>query len=300
MRPCGIDIRDVRSDDALQATPAGSKRRGPRRPGWIDLAGSVLLVLALVCGVVTWRYIESSRSTGTTVRGASVSGKLMPTGDIPGWHQVYANDFAAGLGKDAIAYSGTPGGNPAGTWAPSHVLVHGGELVLRGNKQPSGYEAGGVGIYGAAGQKYGKYEVRFRAQKSDGYKYAFLLWPTDESWPPEIDFAEDGGGPRSQTTATLHYGADNTKIVRTLDADFSKWHTIGVEWTPGKLAYTFDGRVWATVTSAHVPDIPLRLAVQEEATACGGPDSTCPDQSTPGNTDIDIDWIVAYSPVGGQ
>jgi hypothetical protein len=58
-------------------------------------------------------------------------------------------------------------------------------------------------------------------------------------------------------------------IHRQVAVDLTEWHTLGVEWTPGKLAYILDGRNWATVTSAHVPSIAVSLGIQAQAWASG-------------------------------
>ena len=115
------------------------------------------------------------------------------------------------------------------------------------------------------------------------------------SWPPEIDFAEDGGGNRQTTTATLHYGSGNTQVQRSVNADFTQWHTLGVEWTPGKLVYTLDGQPWATVTNPNVPSRPMVLAMQTQVWGCGIAGYDCPDASTPASSDVDVDWVVAYA-----
>lgn len=78
--------------------------------------------------------------------------------------------------------------------------------------------------------------------RGKGVAAVVLLWPVRDQWPPEIDFAEDGGATntRRHVSATLHYGAHDTQIQRTVHADFTRWHTVGVEWTPGRLSYTLD------------------------------------------------------------
>ena len=194
------------------------------------------------------------------------------------------------------AYSGQPGGNPAGWWMPSHTTESNRLLTLDGYTDGGKNASGGAAAWGATQLTYGKYEVRFRADAGDGYGYTFLLWPATGTWPSagEIDFGEDGGGNRQSTTATLHYGANNSQIARTVSADFTQWHTLGVEWTPGKLVYTLDGQPWGTVTGSSVPSGPMFLAVQEAALACSQW-TTCVDSSTPAHTRIQIDWVVAYA-----
>src|SRR5438477_12063734 len=98
-----------------------------------------------------------------------------------------------------------------------------------------------------------------------------LLWPVSNEWPPEVDFAENGGESRTRNavSATLHYGSANRQIQRTLHADFTRWHVLGVDWTPGTLVYTIDGHPWARVRSDAVPSQPMELDLQAQTNTCG-------------------------------
>ena len=207
-----------------------------------------------------------------------------------------ASRLPAGWGE----YEGHPGGEPDGWWSPKHVTVSNGALHLLGYKDNGRWTTGGVMNSSAASTTYGKYEVRFRMAKGNGVKYAILLWPKSENWPidGEIDFAEDGGGKRTGTAATLHYGRTDTIIQRELTGqDFSVWRTVGVEWTPGKIVYTLDGKPWSTVVSTHVPRGPMDLAIQTETGTCGGKWLGCPDASTPSRVDLDVDWVSVWKRV---
>lgn len=229
------------------------------------------------------------------------SGAAMPTGDLAGWRQVMAEDFTgAALPTGWGSYQGQPGGEPNGNWLQSHTQVGSSMLTLAGYQEAGKFTTGGVMASGAAIGRltYGKYEVRFRMDKGHGVKYAALLWPAAENWPVggEIDFAEDGGGTRDHTTATLHYSAANTQIARDLPGDFSQWNTLGVEWSPNKLVYTLNGKEWATVTGSMVPTTAMNLAIQSQAGTCGSyAGATCPDSTTPARVDMQVDWAVAYA-----
>ena len=218
----------------------------------------------------------------------------MPVGDLRGWRQVLAEDFTSDrLPHGWGTYTGRPGGNPNGWWQPSHVAVRGKDLHLVGDWHDGRFVTGG--LMSPLTSTYGKYEVRFKVSRAPGVAYVLLLWPADESWPVggEIDFAEDGGGARSTTTATLHYGAANTQVQRHLRADFTHFQTVGVEWTPGRLVYTLNGRPWATVSTPRVPSRAMRLALQLEA-GHGTSWSPAPTRATPRTVDMVVDWVVAY------
>ncbi len=239
------------------------------------------------------------------------SGVPPPRGDLPGWRQVFVDDFTgSSLSNAWFQYDGLPGSDHGGWWSPSHDIVSGGELRLTtspdravctsavGCRAVNNEVSGGLKM--RFGQTYGKYLVRLRAKNAHGVPIVALLWPQTNQWPPEIDFVEDNGAsPRVLNTATVHYGSSDTQIARTLRLNFALWHTLGVEWSPGSVRYTIDGRVWATVVNAHVPSIPMALALQAETFACDPLSwEQCPNASTPRRTEFDIDWVAVYARAG--
>jgi len=218
------------------------------------------------------------------------------------WTLVFQDDFngtdlnPASWGK----YSGQPGGDPGGWWDPSHVVVANGLLELQSYQDPlfgNRWVSSGVSSAPALKQTYGKYEVRFRVDAGYGINAVILLWPANELWPPEIDFAENGGenSTRDHMTATLHYGASDSQIESTVNGDFTQWHVMGVEWTPGKLVYTLDGQPWSTLTNSNVPSTPMEMDLQSEAGTCGDSWAPCPDATTPAMVKMQVDWVKAYA-----
>jgi beta-glucanase (GH16 family) len=157
--------------------------------------------------------------------------------------------------------------------------------------------SGGVSSSHALKQTYGKYLVRFRMDAGKGVAGILLLWPSADHWPPEIDFAESGGesSSRREMSATLHYGSDNRQIQRTVHADFTRWHTMGVEWAPGRLVYTLDGRAWGSVRTPQVPQERMEMDLQTQAGTCGDRYAPCPDRTTPARVDMEVDWVAAYA-----
>ncbi len=230
------------------------------------------------------------------------SGLAMPTAPVSSWRKVFADDFTGSKLDPGRwrTYAGQPGSDTGGWFDRTHVSVSNGELVISEYRDPADggkWATGGVSSSRGLIQTYGKYLVRFRFDAGAGISHAILLWPADESWPPEVDFSEDNGEDRQTTYATLHHGALNTMIHNQVEVDLTKWHTVGVTWTRGKLVYTLDGRRWATVRSKHVPSIPMVLDIQTQAWATGinnwerGVDAT-----TPANVNLYVDWVVAYAP----
>ena len=221
------------------------------------------------------------------------------------WKRVFFDDFTHGLDPHKWGeYSGQPGGDPGGWWDPSHVTVKNGVLNLetyRDSRFGGRWVSGGVSSSHGLRQRYGKYLVRFRMDGGKGVQGIALLWPVPDVWPPEIDFAETGGvtNRRDEISATLHHGSKDRQIQRSVHANFSRWHTVGVEWTPRRLVYTLDGRRWATVRSKYVPSIRMELDIQSQAGTCGDRYAPCPDGTTPDHVNLQIDRVTAYRYVAG-
>lgn len=280
-----------------------------------NLLGRVIAVLMMLgLAVVLSRCggsAETSAPTTTTTQpglarpAQTTTGtrEPMPVGNIPGWRQVFTDDFSGGAVDDGKwhLYGGMPGGDPAGWFDPRHVTVSNGTLVIsayRDQHDGGRWATGGLSSSVGLVQTYGKYLVRFRLDQGVGVAFAALLWPADNSWPPEIDFAEGNGNGPFATFATLHYGKQNTHWAAGLpDVNLTQWHTLGVEWTPGKLQYTIDGRIWKTMESNAVPAIPMVLDLQTQTWPCGSW-ARCPDASTPDVVRMYVDWVVAYAPDG--
>jgi beta-glucanase (GH16 family) len=227
----------------------------------------------------------------------------MPVGDIPGWRQVFADDFTSGASmKNWAAYDGHPAGDPGGLWSRSHVVVSNNMLVLRGYRDPvfgNAFVTGGVGSVPGIVQTYGKYLVRYRIDVGRGIAHTLHLWPTQQAMPPEVDFAEDNGKDRQLLTTSFHHTRSGPAptLRMWMPVDLTKWNIVGVEWSPGKIVYTINGVAWGTIFSTDYPTVPMKLAIQSQAWNCGQtPWEACPDSTTPSEVDLQDDWVVAYAP----
>jgi hypothetical protein len=234
----------------------------------------------------------------------------MPTQDLPGWHLVLSDDFL-GTSLDLTKWY-EPYDSPSHHWRPQQVTVHDGVLDIDAAKQADGYWWSS-GVNGGRGlkQTYGKYLVRARFDAGRGISDALMVWPTGDAcgWPPEIDFSESGGDNDSLTRTSYsgfyHYrnpgcGQDGRLALGSPPpTDYTQYHVIGVEWTPGKLVYTLDGQPWATSTDVHIGQfnaIKGELVLQTQS--CNG--SPCTDMTTPLHVHLNVDWVAiyAYQPSG--
>jgi hypothetical protein len=210
---------------------------------------------------------------------------------LPGYTQSYVNDFTGTtLPPGWDIFTGLPGGDPGGHFGISHVVVGNGMLSLNTFRDPSWYNrwvTGGVCQCGVS-RKYGAYFVRSRVTGA-GPTEVELLWPTSNTWPPEIDFNETGGSIVS-TSSSAHYGATNHIVGRHIDINMTLWHTWGVIWTKNELTYTVDGRVWGVVNGAqNISAVPMTLDLEqrqecEENRQC----PTVPES-------MEVDWVAEYT-----
>jgi beta-glucanase (GH16 family) len=211
---------------------------------------------------------------------------------LANYSQTYVTDFSgSSLPSGWSVFTGQPGGDPGAQWGAAHVGVAGGLLSLNTYQDPSyGNEwvTGGVCQCGQA-QTDGAYFVRSRVTGA-GPTNVELLWPSDGSWPPEIDFNETGGQTQG-TSATVHWGASNSQDQRTTNSvDMTLWHTWGVIWTATTITYTLDGAVWGTITnSSEIPTIAMTLDLTQQTWCSSG--FACP--TAPQS--MQIDWVAEYT-----
>lgn len=269
----------------------------------IVLVSASLLSSSPAARAVDVRHLHDE-ALGRRLKSPSPSGLAMPTAAAPGWRCVFADDFTGSRLNTSkwFAYNdGQPGGDPGAWFAASHLSVRNGMLVISAYRDPKHgdkWTTDGIQVCPSHAQRYGKYLVRMKCQAANGVSDVCLLWPADHSWPPEIDFAEDNGGQKRRNYASLHFGpaASFSSKCRHTPVDLTRWHTVGVEWTPGTLVYTIDGRSWATVRSSHVPSIPMVLCVQSQAWRRGVSTWETPiDSTTPKCVHLYVDWVVAYA-----
>lgn len=270
-----------------------------------------LVVLPVLIGLllITTSYVTNTQSP---------SGYIMPVGDIPGWRQIFVDDFKTNvpLGSFPTAVSSKWMGyqdgyldtSKNGTYYPSKVVSISNSImnlylhteVINGT--PTHLVAAPVPILpGAIGSEggllYGRYAICFRTVPISGstlygYKTAWLLWPDSEIWPRdgEIDFPE--GDLNDTINAAVHYqgGLDGNDqdVYNSLIRYDTKWHIAIIEWMPTYIKFILDGVTIGNSTN-KIPNTPMHFVIQTETSI----DGTVPNNST-GN--VQIDWIAIYSP----
>jgi beta-glucanase (GH16 family) len=182
-------------------------------------------------------------------------------------------------------------------------VVTNGELALRGYRDKAWggqWTTAGVQATSRLVGRFGSYFVRLRVDPGRGLAFTALLWPGDRrSTVPEVDFAEDNGRDRQTLYAALHYvdSSGRHDVRRQINVDLTAWHVVGLAWRSQQLRFYLDGRVWSTIDGPVVPQIPMALALQQQAWGCGtDPWEACPDASTPRQVDTHIDWVKVFAP----
>jgi len=194
-------------------------------------------------------------------------------------------------------YHGVPTSDPTSYWHPSHVVVGNGLLSIenyRDARYGGRWTGGGVNNGRSFQMKTGRVEIRMRADRAHGISLAALLWPTANTWPPEIDFMEDRDGNRTDYTGTLHFGtaASHEQVLRTNTLDVTRWHRYAVEWGNNVVTFYVDGVQWGRIAHSGVPEtIPMSLAIQSNANS----HRMRPDSTTPVLARVQVDWVAIWS-----
>jgi hypothetical protein len=261
---------------------------------------------------------------------ADPSGVAMPVGDLPGWHQIFADNFGnpndpqpvvpegafSGCGSQSVRicsglapYPGTQGnwwaypdgwaGSVGGQYSPSNsVSLDGGVMTYRqrvvGGTQIIDALAPKVPGTGAEGGRlYGRYSVRARWDTTPGWHISFLLWPDSGTWPRdgEIDFPE-ADTQSSSVSAFLHWQGGTTASSQT------GFHSAAIDpskWHTYTTEWTADHvsfSVDGTVIGTSTDASKIPNTPMHWVLQTNGVGSTPPAGAT--NT-VQIDWAVAYS-----
>lgn len=137
-----------------------------------------------------------------------------------------------------------------GIGALNHTWGRGIDTSVRGQVTVSGDSGIMERPWGAAaGHGYGTYSITL-SMRGDAPGPAALLWPGDDKWPgPEYDIAEIING---RAYGTMHFrGADGSDVYGSVfynGLDESKVHTYTLDWQPGSITFSVDGKVYGGFT----------------------------------------------------
>ncbi len=240
----------------------------------------------------------------TTPTATPTAGATTPPA-YAGWRTDWVDNLSVPIAQTKWGRYGwnneAPGQGAMGLWSPANTFTSNGVMTLRTQYANGVWTSAGVSsgdLFSASG---GRWEFRAKFPVSKGIQYAFLLYPTDGTWPPEIDIIEGRvNGP--EVMGAYHYDADNKQSLVFFDnPDMSGWHTYGVIIGATTITYTFDGRPWAVVTNPSVTTKPLWIGFQCSPMDPNGSakqyetiDNGVPGPLTPAISDIQIDWVAHY------
>jgi Glycosyl hydrolases family 16 len=178
---------------------------------------AAVIVGALISGVGA----TASASAPLESLISAPSGEAMPVGDLPGWRQIFTDDFTTDvpLGSFPAAVSSKWTAYPSpwkdtskfGTYSPTKVIsVHDGILDKNIHTENGVAMVAAIQPKLAAPVTYGRYAVRFRFDSTVGYKIAWLLWPdsNNSKRDGEIDFPEMNLD--SSTAMAFNHHTNNT------------------------------------------------------------------------------------------
>lgn len=236
--------------------------------------------------------------TPTAADAASPSGEAAPQGDLPGWSQIFVDDFDESVEQGGfpgpysdswLAYDGFTDTADVGTYRASAVSAADGVLSLGVSTHGDEVTSSAVvplvdGLWG--GQTYGRYSVRLRADPVPGYSAAFLLWSDDNDWNDgEVDFPE---GHLDKNVRAYNHTPGNpseNSFARRTAVPFTDWHTYTIDWTPDEIAFSIDGVTIGT-TSHDIPTAKLHWVMQIETTKTTPPDGA--------EGAVQVDWATIY------
>jgi hypothetical protein len=256
---------------------------------------------------------SNSTSAPNTFTPPEALSTKMPQGDLPGWKQIFAEDFTqdAPLGSFLNVYSdrwdayeqGWKDTSGHGIYDPKRTLYAANGQMGMWLRTVDGQALSaapiprlhGPGTDAGLGLRYGRYSVRFRADPVDGFRTAWLLWPDSNVWPDdgEINFPEGELNDQIQGFAhfTLPQGSFPSQDILETGVGYADWHIATVEWSPGMVRFLLDGKE-LMVSTKHVPHKAMHYVMQTETNF--GPNPPHPSVQT----HVKVDWISVHRYVG--
>lgn len=223
-----------------------------------------------------------------------------PYGDLDGWRQLFVEDNLVDvpLGKFpsavasrwAVYLDGWPDSQKHGQYWPSKVVS-----IANGILTKHIHTEGGIHMVAAIQPKfarmhYGRFAVRWRADKLPGYKLAWLLWPDngdrmegEVDWPEMNLDADRVGGFVHRPASGLPQGY----VFEAIDTNV--WNTCIIEWSPGLIVFILNGDEVYRVDKG-VPTTGHHWVLQTETKMGEGVEPPADDVA--GN--VQIDWCAVW------
>lgn len=283
------------------------RRAWPRLVAVLVALGAVVAVVLVSTALAGRSHPGRPRAALSAAPGASSAptSEAGPPAAPPGWRTLWTDDFTETVldARRWFVYSGAPSEGRGAWWLPRHVQQGGGVLELTGAGEPS--RAGQLvtgGLNSSAGQSYayGRYLVRMRVDPASAMAYAVLLVSPSAHGGSYVVVASDSGGDRRVVRAGLRtrsLSGAPFEVDRSTRTDLTRWHTVGVEWAPGVLRFSLDGRSWSSIRSALVPTTPLALALQSQAVCAHPVNGSC--LAGGARARMQVDWVSVQTRAGG-
>lgn len=266
--------------------------------------------------------VVTDAGTKTPPPAGGGSTEAMPVGDLPGWKQLFADDFTTAIPVGAFsdcnhnadkptAYCGglAPYGNYKSLW---WAYPNGWNDTAKSGADGNGGAPFG-GVYhpedtvsisdgamhikmfrpAAGGDNHvaAVVPIPCMAHQYGRYVERFKVVQADPGFKSahlfytggyEIDYPEND---YNQTiSAYTHPGGANFSSKVT----WTDWHTTAIEWTASSVSFFMDGKLVGTTTN-KVPNVPMSWILQNESSILGP-------YASPGATaQLDIDWVTCYA-----
>ena len=302
---------------AQQWTVSGSALVNPQSGLCLDATGESSAngtrIEVWTCGAgkanQTWQLSGTAAVATTTAKATTAASTTVAStafsaapGVSGGRTRDFFDDFTTTLGSSWGKYGyGTqaPGGGAMGLYSLANVFTSSGNLVLRTQYANSAWSSAGVSSGNGFSAVQGEWDVRARFDKAKGVGFVFLLYPSDGSWPPEVDIAEGRvNGP--SVMSVLHWSSANQQTQNFNSVpDMTAWHTYGVIMANNTMTYTLDGKAWASYSTANLPTKKMWIGFQTGAMSCPSTyeciAGNVPNADTPATSNVYIDWVAHYA-----
>ena len=174
-----------------------------------------------------------------------------------GFYNYDSNQWISGWGNGELQYY---------TREPDNAFVKDGMLhirVLKESLHGCGYTSAKLKTRKKDGsslfsQKYGKFEFRAKLPTGRGIWPALWMLPQDEKYggwaaSGEIDVLEARGQEPAKVAGTIHFGSRwplnahiSKEYVLPDKGTIADFHVYAVEWEPGEIRWSMDGRTYST------------------------------------------------------